>query len=148
MGFLGVYKAVYDYQPQGEGELELREGDLLYLLEKSVEDDWWKAKKKAERDDEDEPEGLVPNNYVEEVSYTVVGRSMAKGSGTSSLSESLGALFGCLVMPIIALQRTLFDDEMMDVLTGHSFKFIGPRDQPCKGIVRLYAPDRRRSLIL
>lgn len=69
MGFLGVYKAVYDYQPQGEGELELREGDLLYILEKSVEDDWWKAKKKAERDDEDEPEGLVPNNYVEEVSY-------------------------------------------------------------------------------
>ncbi|RHZ72623.1 hypothetical protein CDV55_107250 [Aspergillus turcosus] len=66
MGFLGVYKAVYDYQPQGEGELELREGDLLYILEKSVEDDWWKAKKKAERDDEDEPEGLVPNNYVEE----------------------------------------------------------------------------------
>ncbi|KAF4241922.1 hypothetical protein CNMCM6805_003459 [Aspergillus fumigatiaffinis] len=66
MGFLGVYKAVYDYQPQGEGELELREGALLYILEKSVEDDWWKAKKKAERDDEDEPEGLVPNNYVEE----------------------------------------------------------------------------------
>lgn len=76
MGFLGVYKAVYDYQPQGEGELELREGDLLYILEKSVEDDWWKAKK-AERDDEDEPEGLVPNNYVEEVSYTVIGRFIA-----------------------------------------------------------------------
>ncbi|KAJ5114559.1 hypothetical protein NUU61_000318 [Penicillium alfredii] len=68
MGFLGVYSAVYDYQPQGEGELEIREGDLLYILEKSTEDDWWKAKKKAEREDEDEPEGLVPNNYVEEVS--------------------------------------------------------------------------------
>ncbi|KAJ5664741.1 Actin cytoskeleton-regulatory complex protein sla1 [Penicillium macrosclerotiorum] len=66
MGFLGVYSAVYDYQPQGEGELEIREGDLLFILEKSSEDDWWKAKKKAERDDEDEPEGLVPNNYVEE----------------------------------------------------------------------------------
>ncbi|KAJ6106759.1 hypothetical protein N7512_010276 [Penicillium capsulatum] len=66
MGFLGVYSAVYDYQPQGEGELEIREGDLLYILEKSAEDDWWKAKKKAEREDEDEPEGLVPNNYVEE----------------------------------------------------------------------------------
>lgn len=68
MGFLGVYTAVYDYQPQGEGELEIREGDLLYVLEKNSDDDWWKAKKKAERDDEDEPEGLVPNNYVEEVS--------------------------------------------------------------------------------
>lgn len=68
MGFVGVYSAVYDYQPQGEGELEIREGDLLYILEKSAEDDWWKAKKKAEQEDEDEPEGLVPNNYIEEVS--------------------------------------------------------------------------------
>ncbi|KAA8642248.1 cytoskeletal protein-binding protein SLA1 [Aspergillus tanneri] len=66
MGFLGVYAAIYDYHPQAQGELELREGDLLYILEKSDEDAWWKAKKKAERDDEDEPEGLVPNNYVEE----------------------------------------------------------------------------------
>ena len=67
MGFLGVYTAIYDYEPQAQGELELREGDLLCILEKGAEDDWWKAKKKAERDDDDEPEGLVPNNYVEEV---------------------------------------------------------------------------------
>ncbi|KAL3438646.1 hypothetical protein BDV09DRAFT_182593 [Aspergillus tetrazonus] len=66
MGFIGVYTAIYDYQPQAQGELELHEGDLLYILEKSDEDDWWKAKKKADREDEDEPEGLVPNNYVEE----------------------------------------------------------------------------------
>ncbi|KAE8164495.1 hypothetical protein BDV40DRAFT_260653 [Aspergillus tamarii] len=66
MGFLGVYTALYDYHPQAQGELELREGDLLYLLESNNEDDWWKAKKKAEHDDEDEPEGLVPNNYIEE----------------------------------------------------------------------------------
>ncbi|KAE8356943.1 hypothetical protein BDV28DRAFT_125948 [Aspergillus coremiiformis] len=66
MGFLGVYTALYDYEPQAQGELELHEGDLLYLLEKNDEDDWWKAKKKAERDDQDEPEGLVPNNYIDE----------------------------------------------------------------------------------
>ncbi|KAL5337832.1 hypothetical protein BJX70DRAFT_224566 [Aspergillus crustosus] len=66
MGFIGVYTALYDYQPQAQGELELQEGDLLCILEKSPEDDWWKAKKKADRDEEDEPEGLVPNNYVEE----------------------------------------------------------------------------------
>jgi hypothetical protein len=74
MGFLGVYTAVYDYQPQGEGELEIKEGDLLYVLDKNNDDDWWKAKKKAERDDEDEPEGLVPSNYVEEVSTPGLGR--------------------------------------------------------------------------
>ena len=67
MGFLGVYRAVYDYAPQSEGELAISEGDLLYVLEKSQEDDWWKAKKKAGGEDEDEPEGLIPNNYIEEV---------------------------------------------------------------------------------
>jgi len=67
MGFVGVYKAIYDYAPQGEGELEIAEGDLLYVLEKSTEDDWWKAKKKATAEDEEEPVGLIPNNYVEEV---------------------------------------------------------------------------------
>lgn len=67
MGFLGVYKAIYDYVPQAEGELAINDGDVLYILEKNSEDDWWKAKKKASADDEDEPEGLIPNNYVETV---------------------------------------------------------------------------------
>lgn len=67
MGFLGVYKAVYDYVPQGESELSIKEGDILYVLEKSGEDDWWKAKKRATADDDDEPVGLIPNNYIEEV---------------------------------------------------------------------------------
>ncbi len=68
MGFIGVYKALYDYTPQSEGELQVTEGDIVYVLEKSTEDAWWKAKKKASGDDEDEPEGLIPNNYIEEVS--------------------------------------------------------------------------------
>lgn len=70
MGFLGVYKALYDYVPQSETELAITEGDILYILEKSGEDDWWKAKKKASGDDDDEPTGLIPNNYVEEVCQT------------------------------------------------------------------------------
>jgi len=65
--FWGVCKAIYDYAPQSENELEIKEGDILYILEKSSEDDWWKAKKKAKAADDDEPTGLVPNNYVEEV---------------------------------------------------------------------------------
>ncbi|OIW34810.1 hypothetical protein CONLIGDRAFT_566813 [Coniochaeta ligniaria NRRL 30616] len=66
MAFLGVYRALYDYAPQAEGELQISEGDLLYVLEKSEDDDWWKAKKKASEDDEDEPSGLIPSNYIEE----------------------------------------------------------------------------------
>ncbi|RDL38432.1 uncharacterized protein BP5553_02772 [Venustampulla echinocandica] len=66
MGFLGIYKAIYDYTPQGESELTIAEGDILYVLEKSGEDDWWRAKKRATGEDEDEPEGLIPNNYIQE----------------------------------------------------------------------------------
>lgn len=65
--FLGCYRAIFDYQPQSDEELEIKDGDLLLLLEKSLEDDWWKCKKKATSEDDEEPEGLVPNNYVEEV---------------------------------------------------------------------------------
>ncbi len=66
MGFLAICTALYDYQPQATGELQIQEGELLYILEKSSEDDWWRARKKADGEDEDEPEGLIPNNYVEE----------------------------------------------------------------------------------
>jgi len=65
MGFVSICTAIYNYEPQSEGELELREGDILYILEKSIDDDWWRAKKRAAGEDEEEPEGLIPYNYVE-----------------------------------------------------------------------------------
>ena len=71
MGFVAVCTAIFNYQPQSDNELEIREGELLYILEKSTEDAWWKAKKRAGEDDEDEPVGLIPNNYVEEVSLSM-----------------------------------------------------------------------------
>jgi hypothetical protein len=68
MVFVGVSKALYPYQPQTDEELGLDEGDLLYILEKSTTDAWWKAKKKAGSEaDAEEPTGLIPNNYVEDV---------------------------------------------------------------------------------
>ena len=69
MGFSGVYSAIYDYQPQSEGELEIKEGELLYILDKTGEDGWWKAKKRASDDEEEEPVGLIPENYVEQVRF-------------------------------------------------------------------------------
>jgi hypothetical protein len=68
MGFLSVCTALYDYQAQADGELEIKEGELLYILEKDSGDDWWKAKKRAVAEEDDEPVGLIPNNYVEQVS--------------------------------------------------------------------------------
>jgi hypothetical protein len=67
MGFLGIYRALYDYSPQAEAELGIAEGDLLYVLDKSNDDDWWKAKKRAGTEEDEEPVGLVPSNYIEKV---------------------------------------------------------------------------------
>ena len=68
MVFISVCTALYNYPPQGDDELALQEGEIVYVLEKSLEGDWWKAKKRAPSEDEDEPVGLVPYNYVTEVS--------------------------------------------------------------------------------
>lgn len=87
MVFLGVYRALYDYVPQSHEELEIRDGDLLFVLEKSTEDDWWKAKKKAANDDEDEPEGLIPSNYIEEA--TPVHTAKALYDYTKQTDEEL-----------------------------------------------------------
>ncbi|KAK4162127.1 hypothetical protein QBC43DRAFT_336665 [Cladorrhinum sp. PSN259] len=76
MGFIGIYKAVFDYTPHAEGELQISEGDILYVLEKSTDDDWWKAKKKATAEEEEEPEGLIPNNYIEEVKPELKARAV------------------------------------------------------------------------
>lgn len=72
MVFLGVYRAIYDYAPQAEGELSITEGDLLFVLEKDVDGDWWRAKRKANEHEEVEPEGLIPSNYIEEVRYKYI----------------------------------------------------------------------------
>ena len=68
MVFISICTALYDYVPQGENELAIQEGEIIYVLEKSAEDNWWKAKKRASSGEEEEPVGLIPNNYVEEVS--------------------------------------------------------------------------------
>ena len=68
MVFVGVCRALYDYAPQAENELSMTEGDLLFVLEKEADgDDWWRVKRKATEHEEEEPEGLVPSNYIEEV---------------------------------------------------------------------------------
>ncbi len=63
--FLGVYTALYDYDAQTEEELSIKQDDILYLLEKSETDDWWKVKKRVLDADVAEPVGLVPSTYIE-----------------------------------------------------------------------------------
>ena len=70
MTFIAICTALYDYRPQGDNELAIQEGELIFVLEKSTEDDWWKAKKRAPGEEEEEPVGLIPNNYVQEVALS------------------------------------------------------------------------------
>lgn len=68
--YIGIYKALYDYEAQADEELSIHADDLLYLLEKSDVDEWWKVKKRVValgNEEVDEPSGLVPSNYIEEV---------------------------------------------------------------------------------
>ena len=88
MVFISICTALYDYTPQSDNELALQEGEIVYILEKSSEDDWWKAKKRAPSDDEDEPIGLIPNNYVAEVSPTA--GSLTNSQGRSGAFERCG----------------------------------------------------------
>lgn len=51
------YRAVFSYTPANDGELEMAEGDMVYITEKD-ESGWWYASK-------DDKEGFVPADYVE-----------------------------------------------------------------------------------
>ncbi|KAK9367617.1 hypothetical protein V1509DRAFT_625728 [Lipomyces kononenkoae] len=74
--FIDIYVAIYPYTAQAPQELSIVEGDVLYILEKSTEDDWWKAKKRMIGEEADEPIGLVPNNYIEPMKVSAKARAM------------------------------------------------------------------------
>eukprot|EP01135_Chromosphaera_perkinsii_P006897 Nk52_evm52s621 gene=Nk52_evmTU52s621 len=54
-----IARAMHDYDPVNEGDLELREGDTVKVLEK-VNEGWWKGEFNGEI-------GMFPANYVEEL---------------------------------------------------------------------------------
>jgi len=39
-----VMTAVYDYSAQEEDEISFQAGDLIYVLDSSSDDDWWRAR--------------------------------------------------------------------------------------------------------
>ncbi|KAG7203270.1 hypothetical protein KM043_010364 [Ampulex compressa] len=58
-GKVKVVRALYKYTAQRADELSFEEGDMLYVYDRDVEQNWWKAKCGNR-------EGLIPVNYVEE----------------------------------------------------------------------------------
>ncbi|KAH6914937.1 hypothetical protein BKA70DRAFT_559793 [Coprinopsis sp. MPI-PUGE-AT-0042] len=67
--YLAVLKASYDYAPQSDDEIAVKEDQILYLVERT-DDDWWKVKVKGESQDDEGPTGLVPAAYVEQAQPT------------------------------------------------------------------------------
>jgi actin cytoskeleton-regulatory complex protein SLA1 len=78
--YIAVLKASYDYVPQSEDEIEIKEDQLLLLVEKTDDEcvhplyssgasltfhSWWKVKPMGVSDVQG---GLVPSAYVESVS--------------------------------------------------------------------------------
>lgn len=76
MVFLSICTALYDYVPQGEGEIAIKEGETILILERSTKDEWWMARRRASSEDGAHSVGLIPSNYVEEVRYSIKAKSM------------------------------------------------------------------------
>ena len=55
-----VFVAQYDYSARTNGDLSIKRGDLLYIMN-SDDEDWWFARAKHSGQ-----EGYVPSNYVAE----------------------------------------------------------------------------------
>ncbi|KAF8531807.1 hypothetical protein BDD12DRAFT_869217 [Trichophaea hybrida] len=85
--FLGVYIAKFSYTAQTDKELSFGEGDLFCVLNQPADDDWWKVKKKGNSINDEEPIGLVPNNYIEEAKP--IGKCKALYDYTQQTEEEL-----------------------------------------------------------
>lgn len=57
--YLFRYRALYNYRPQNEDELELKEGDTVYVMEK-CDDGWYVGSSQRTG-----YFGTFPGNYVE-----------------------------------------------------------------------------------
>ncbi|KAG1617912.1 hypothetical protein G6F46_004310 [Rhizopus delemar] len=86
MKYVQVSKALYDYDARTEDEITVKENDILYVIEKE-DDDWWKAQLKQASGEEGGPIGLVPAQYLEEV--TPIGRVRAEYDYQAQQEEEL-----------------------------------------------------------
>ncbi|KAI9262560.1 hypothetical protein EDC94DRAFT_608483 [Helicostylum pulchrum] len=86
MKYVQVSKALYDYEARTEDELSIRQDDVLYVIDKE-DQDWWKAELKQVTGEEQGPIGLVPAEYMQEV--TPIGRVRAEYDYVAQQEEEL-----------------------------------------------------------
>ncbi|KAF9259485.1 hypothetical protein L218DRAFT_963517 [Marasmius fiardii PR-910] len=90
--YLAVLKASYDYTPEkdADDEVAIKEGQILFLLER-VDEDWWKVKIKGDSQEQDTLSGLVPAAYVEQAEHTSLVKALfdyeASSAGELSIKE-------------------------------------------------------------
>jgi len=84
MAYITIARAIYDYEPQDEGEIALKENEIVYIFEKDTEENegWWRGKNK-----EQSTEGLFPSSYVEE--FPCISQGLALYSYESQNNEEL-----------------------------------------------------------
>ncbi|TFK75940.1 hypothetical protein BDN72DRAFT_831371 [Pluteus cervinus] len=97
-GYVAVLKASYDYEPQSEDEVAIKEDQILFLLER-VDDDWWKVKIKTDSEEDESPAGLVPAAYVEQAEHSSIAKALydydaAAPSETSMKEDEVLLVFG------------------------------------------------------
>ncbi|KAI9308328.1 hypothetical protein BJ944DRAFT_260437 [Cunninghamella echinulata] len=86
MKYLQVCQVLYDYEARTVEEITIQENDIVYIIEKA-DDEWWKAELKQVNTDEHGPIGLVPANYLEEV--TPIGKVRAEYDYDAQQEEEL-----------------------------------------------------------
>ncbi|KAK0127632.1 cytoskeletal protein binding protein [Cadophora gregata f. sp. sojae] len=85
-GFLGIYRALYDYKSEEDGELCIQQGEILCVLEKSEGNEWWRAwKKGSSGKNTGGPSGLVPSNYIEKAVATHTARARYDNTSNSEV---------------------------------------------------------------
>ncbi len=63
-----VARVMYDYEARDEGELTIKEGNIL-LITDDTDQDWWEAVSRPIDTFDEGKKGLVPLTYVEEVRF-------------------------------------------------------------------------------
>ena len=64
-----VCRAAYDFDGTNEGELNnVKDGDFLLILEDGSDDEWLTARHRSQDAFSDSITGLIPSNYVDDVS--------------------------------------------------------------------------------
>ncbi|KAM5163373.1 CD2-associated protein isoform 2-T2 [Mantella aurantiaca] len=76
-------KALFDYVPQNEDELELKVGDILDITEE-VEEGWWSGTRSGRT-------GLFPSNFVKELELSDDAESQESSEDTEPTAAPAGA---------------------------------------------------------